>query len=155
MRRFGSLVFLLWLGGCEPAARQPKVTTTDGEARRAIESAMARYTKFLKTGPVDSTTSLFAADGQLIEPGMATLDGPRAIADFLTPLAAQFSVDTAAMIAGEIEIYGDVAYQWGEYFQKAGPQGQEPKPYRGRYVASWVKQGGGWKIRRLLMQPAP
>jgi hypothetical protein len=88
---------------------------------------MTRYTRFLKTGPVDSTTALFAADGQLLEPGMAALDGPRAIADFLTPLAAQFGVDTSAMTAGEIEVQGDTAYQWGDYFQRAGPKGQEPR----------------------------
>jgi len=32
---------------------------------------------------------------------------------------------------------------------------QAIEAYRGRYVASWVKQGGDWKLRRLLMQPAP
>ncbi len=113
---------------------------------------MARYTRSLKSGPVDSTTALFRSDGQLLEPGMGALKGPEAIADFLTSLVAQFAVDTAAMTTEAIEVHGDVAYQWGEYFQKAGPKGQPTKEYKGRYVASWVSDGKEWKLRRLLMQ---
>ena len=121
-----------------------------------VVTRMQRYAGYLKTGPVDSVAGSFAADGQLISPGMDPVKSPAGIQGFLTPLVAAFTVDSCTMTAEKVELFGATALEWGDYTQRAGPKGGAMADYHGRFVAELQKQADGqWKIARLFMQPAP
>jgi ketosteroid isomerase-like protein len=121
-----------------------------------VVARMQGYAGFLKSGPVDSVAGSFAPDGQLISPGMDPVKTPAGIQGFLTPLVAQFTVDSCTMTAEKVEVFGGTALEWGDYTQRAGPKNGAMADYHGRFVAELHKQENGqWKIARLFMQPAP
>jgi len=132
------------------AAVEPAV----GPERQAVEAAMRRYAEHLRTGPVAATVASFTATGQLLQPGMAPLQGREAIRGFLAPLADQFTVKSVEMATESLDVLGAVAYQWGTYRQEAGPKAGPFATYNGRYVAEWRHEADGqWRIERLMMQP--
>ena len=128
----------------------------DAASRKEVEAATQEYTRLLKTGPPEASAALFAADGELLEPGMAALRGPEAIKAFLAPLFTAFEVQSATTQIETIEIHGGAAYVWGTYSQQAGERGKPAAEYHGRIVIAWHKEGDGhWRITRLLVQPFP
>jgi uncharacterized protein (TIGR02246 family) len=130
-----------------PAAEKP---------RQEVEAAMQRYTALLHTGPVDAQVALFTPDGELLEPGMAPLHGREAIQAFLEPLVKAFDVESATSASDNVEVFGNTAYQWGTYSQRAGEKGKPAADFHGRYVASWHREADGqWRIARFLVQPFP
>lgn len=144
---------VLLLAACTCQAAAPPASDA---ARHDVEAAMQRYTALLKTGPVDAQVALFTEDGELLEPGMAPLHGRSAIKAFLEPIVAKYEVQSATSTSDAVEVYGDVAYQWGTYTQRAGERGQPGADYTGRYVASWHREADGhWRISRFLVQPFP
>ena len=66
------------------------------------------------------------------------------------------TVTRAEITTDAIEVFGDVGYQWGAYDQVVAVHDQPPADYHGRLVAEWRREAdGGWRIRRLLVQPSP
>jgi len=117
---------------------------------------MEHYATLTRTGPVDSIVAAYIPKGELLEPGMNALHGREAIRNFLTPLAAAFTVESASMTSDTVDVHGHVAYQWGRYDQRAGPNGGPVAEYRGRFVAEWHQEADGqWRLARLLVQPFP
>jgi uncharacterized protein (TIGR02246 family) len=144
----------LVLSAVRPAGAAPPVS--EATARHEVEAALQHYTALLRTGPVDAQVALFTQDGELLEPGMAPLHGREAIKAFLTPLVAAFDVESATATSDTVEVFGNAAYQWGTYSQRAGEKGKPGADYHGRYVASWHREADGqWRISRFLVQPFP
>ncbi len=141
------------------AAAAPSAATApaaDDSARREIEAAMQRYTALLKSGPVEALAGSYTADGELLEPGMAALHGREAIRSFLAPIFTAVDVESATTASEAVEVYGDAAYQWGTYRQRAAEHGKPAVDYHGRYVASWRREADGqWRIARFIVQPFP
>ena len=129
----------------------------DATSRKEVEAATQEYTRLLKSGPPEASAALFAADGELLEPGMAALRGPEAIKEFLAPLFKAYEVQSAATEIEAVEVHGKAAYVWGTYTQRAGERGKaDAAEYHGRIVIAWHRQGDGhWRITRLLVQPFP
>jgi ketosteroid isomerase-like protein len=149
MRKIVAGLLVVWSAGVTT-----KVLAQTDSAR--VVARMQSYAGYLKTGPVDSVAGSFANDGQLISPGMDPVKTPAGIQGFLTPLVAQFTVDSCTMTAEKVELFGTSALEWGDYTQRAGPKNGQMADYHGRFVAELRRQGDGdWKIERLFMQPAP
>lgn len=128
----------------------------DAASRKEVEAATQEYTRLLKSGPPEASAALFAADGELLEPGMAALRGPEAIKAFLAPLFKAYEVQSAATEIEAVEVHGKAAYVWGTYTQRAGERGKDAAEYHGRIVIAWHKEGDGhWRITRLMVQPFP
>ena len=150
---------LLALPAC--AARQaaipaPAAPGADAAARSEIEAATSRYARFLRTGPADSLAAMYAADGELLSPGMAAVRGPAAILAFMAPFASLATVESADMTSDALTVSGSSAMQWGNYRQTVIPRGQARGEFRGRFVAEWRREGDGhWRIVHLLVQPMP
>jgi ketosteroid isomerase-like protein len=97
---------------------------------------------------------MYAPDGELLEVGMAPLEGPAAIAAFLASFTG-VAVDSSAMSSDAVDVYGTAAMQWGTFAQVARVEGHGIVRSQGRFVAQWVKQHDGrWLIHRLMPQPA-
>jgi uncharacterized protein (TIGR02246 family) len=152
----GALALLAGRPATLAAAEATPPVATEAAARHEVEAAMQRYTTLLRTGPVDAQVALFVQDGELLEPGMAPLHGREAIKAFLAPIMAAVDVESATTTSDAIEVFGDAAYQWGTYSQRAGEKGKPAADYFGRYVASWHREADGqWRIARFLVQPFP
>jgi len=153
MSRLPALSLALALAGCGRPHPAPPPGAGAGDEVRA---AMRAYDSILVNGPPDSTAALYTADGILLIPGMAPLQGRRAILDFLSPTWASSTVLTAKTTVDTVEVFGSQAYLWGSYEEIAGPKGQAPSLYRGRVVVDWVREADGrWRIARVLTQPSP
>lgn len=144
---------MLALAGC---GRRPAAPTPAALASDEVRAAMRAYDSILVYGPPDSTAAMYTADGILFIPGMAPLQGRKAIVDFLAPLWNGATVLTAKTTVDTVEMYGERAYLWGTYEEVAGPKGDAPSLYRGRVAAEWVREADGrWRIARILTQPGP
>jgi uncharacterized protein (TIGR02246 family) len=151
-RRF--ILLALALAGC--GRRPPAPALPGAGAPDEVRSAMRAYDSILVNGPPDSTAALYAADGILFIPGMAPLQGRRAILEFLAPIWASSTVLTARTTVDTVQVFDGHALLWGTYEEIAGPRGQAPSLYRGRVVMEWAREADGhWRIARVLTQPSP
>lgn len=142
---------VLSIGITAATAGAPPTNTKD---RAAIESAIQRYAALIKANDAVGVSRFFAANGELLEPGMSALSGPEAVRTFLESFK-NVRVESATMTTDSIEVFGASALQWGQYTERATLPNKPAVDLRGRFVAQWVRQPtGGWQIRRLLMQPA-
>jgi len=129
---------------------------SDPKIRQEVVAAMEHYTALIKVVASDSIAAMYAADGELLEAGMAPLRGPKEIRAFLAQFDGKVVVDSASTVSDDVEVFGDTAYQSGSFSQVAKVQDQPPGKFSGRYVARWRRTPEGpWKLTRLLMQPAP
>ena len=80
--------------------------------------------------------------------------GREAIRAFLTPLVAAVEVESVQVKTSLLEVHGASASQWGTYVQVAGEKGKAKQRYTGRYAALWHRERAGWRLARLMMQPA-
>ena len=157
--RFALVVLPMALSACAArcaAISAPQALAWDAAARAEVEAATRRYATFLRTGPADSLAALYAADGELLSPGMAAIRGPVAILAFMAPFATLATVESADMTADALTVSGNSAMEWGTYRQTVTPRGQARGEYRGRFVAEWRRESDGrWRIAHLLVQPMP
>lgn len=122
--------------------------------RHAVEQAMRDYAKTLRVGTPDEVAACFAADGELLLPGLDPLHGREAIRAFLAPLAAATEVESVDIESQLVDVHGRSASQWGKYHQVAGEKGKAKQQFRGRFAALWHREANGhWRLVRLMMQP--
>lgn len=159
MRNYTSILLaaglVVALGAAKTAPKTADDPTTEDQ-RREIRKALLDYAEKLKSPDVEAVVASFSWDGELMEPDLPTLSGKKAILDFLTPLAAENTVASAALDALSIRVFGKIAYVFGTYLEEAGPKGGATKVYSGRFAAElWRDDEGQWYFRRLMMQPGP
>ena len=113
---------------------------------------MKAYAASLVQGPA-ATAAFYSPDGELVT-GPKSYHGPHEVQAFLEPIMAQVELAEAHMDSATVEIFDDVAYQWGTFSQRAGMKGQPLKEYSGRFVAKWRHESDGhWLIVRLMTNP--
>lgn len=155
MRLHGLLLGAL-LAACSAETRRPAGAVPDAAARDAVQAAQDHYIALIKRVNSDSLASLYTTDGELLEPGMAALNGREAIRAFLAPFDGKTVVDTVYSRTEALEVHGTVGYLWGSYHQVARMPPQPAGTYDGRFVAKWqLEPDGHWRLARLLMQPGP
>lgn len=149
-------LWLLGLGLAQAAETPPPAPAPDplSEARAQVEAAVQSYAAAIY-GSADQLAGLFTPDGELIQPGMAPFVGPEAIRAFLAPLAKRVRIEDATLTSRAIDLYGDEAYVWGDYSQRVAVGEQPLATFTGRFVAQWHRTLGTWKLRRMMVQPAP
>jgi uncharacterized protein (TIGR02246 family) len=139
---------LVLVGGCASAQPRP------ADERARIEAATQHYAAVLRGAPVDSVVAVYADDGELVIPGVATLHGRKAIRDFLAPLAATVTVASVEMQVDSVAVTGNSAVEHGRYRQVAGPTGGPAQEFRGAFDATWTRGADAeWRLVRLVMQP--
>ncbi|MEP7010765.1 MAG: nuclear transport factor 2 family protein [Acidobacteriota bacterium] len=155
MKSASICLFAAWFVGygLASAAEAPPPDPTT-EARAQVEAAVQSYAAAIHTS-VDKLADLYAADGELIQPGRDPLVGPDAIRGFLAPLTKKVRIEDATMTTQAIELYGDEAYVWGDYSQRVAVGEQPLATFTGRFIAQWHRAEGVWKLRRMMVQPAP
>ncbi len=158
MKSASICLFAAWLVGSGLAtaaeAPPPDPSANAPNERAQVEAAVQSYAAAIHTS-VDKLADLYAADGELLQPGMDPLVGPEAIRAFLTPLIKKVRIEDATMTTQAIDLYGDEAYVWGDYSQRVAVGEQPLATFTGRFIAQWHRADGVWKLRRMMVQPAP
>lgn len=118
---------------------------------------MQAYATTLKDGTPAQIAAFYAPEGELLLPGLAPLATPKGIEAFLAPLVKQAKVTDVTVQCDPADVNGASATLWGTYSETYVPTGGAAQTVTGRFASAWVRgdEGGGWKLRRLMMQPAP
>ena len=138
------------LGACSTKSMAPEPD------RDAVAASWDHYLAMLKLVNSDSVASVFTDSAEMYQSGTAPIHGRDAVRAFMAPFDGHAHVDSVTSTSIAINVYGDVAYQWGTYHQVAHLDAGAPGTFNGRFVVEWSRgASGSWRIRRLLMQPAP
>jgi uncharacterized protein (TIGR02246 family) len=136
------------------ASGQQADPPSPSSAATEIEAATQEYASLLKALDATALAAFYTPDGELLEPGMAALKGPKAIQKFLGSFG-DVRIESATMASESIEAWGADAIQWGSYAQRVVVPGQPAADFSGRFVAQWTKASKGrWLLRRFLVQPS-
>ena len=109
---------------------------------------MAKDAEWAKTaGDPAKFATYFAPDGRLGLNGMPELKGPKAIQDALTPMtkAPGFNLKWTANRA-DVSASGDLGYTAGTYAITMDNAAGKPATEKGKYVTTWKKINGEWKV---------
>ena len=140
-------VALLALAGCV-AKKDTKVD------KARVEARLQQYAGLLLKMDAAGLASMYAADGELVNPSQPAVKGRQAIQKFIESFS-DFKVLANADEATSTLIDGDAAQQIGTYHQKVlSPQGHLFE-VSGRLEVGWVKDPSGeWYIEQLATFPS-
>lgn len=125
----------------------------DADAKQAIADRWAAFKEACESRDVEQWKSFWTRGMRILEPGM-DMSGPEFMEfgrNFFESGGKVFSFDMESL---EIFIHGDVAYQIGRYQESFQFPDQEPAEVDNHAFVRWEKEGGTWKISRLLAGPA-
>ena len=137
---------LLALAGC--------VAKKDTKADQArVEARLQQYSALLLKMDASALASMYAADGELVNPSQPAVKGRAAIEKFIGSFS-DFKVLENSDMATSTLIDGDTAEQVGTYHQKVlSPQGHHFE-VSGRLEIGWVRDPSGeWYIEQLATYP--
>ncbi|HXU33247.1 MAG TPA: nuclear transport factor 2 family protein [Thermoanaerobaculia bacterium] len=155
MKSVATGLLALWFLSANLAAGvETPPSDPNAESRAQVEAAVQSYAAALR-GSVETLADLFAPEGELIQPGLDPLVGPEEIRGFLAPRVKKVRIEEATMTSRAIDLYGDEAYVWGDYSQRVAVGEQPLATFTGHFVAQWHRTQGAWKLRRMMVQPAP
>jgi len=139
--------YLLFLAStafaCQPA-------DTSASAKSAIDAANAQWARLTSTGHADSIAELYAADGVIMPPNMATMKGKDAIRTFFATLNTMDPKPTLTLHAEAVHGAGGMAMERGRYHWAYPAGAKLPAGMAavdsGKYIAHWMQQNGKWLI---------
>ena len=124
---------------------------TSSDARKALDALNQAFVHACQTMDHSASAELWAADGVDLLPGMLPMTGKQKIAAWLNSLTSQLA--GAKMLYctidwQDIQIHGDLAYEWGINRQKIEfPPPQKPFASEGKITLILKRQAdGSWKI---------
>lgn len=124
--------------------------TSSAEAREAVRRQSERLTALWPTGNVDSVMLLVADDAVFAFPEGPDVRGQTAIREMLTNAFGAVKVEVLQTQIETIEVFDDVAYEWGTYNQRSTETGKAAVQVEGRYMIRWARaRDGTWRISRF------
>lgn len=126
------------------------------EAARQISEVNAALGAAYRDGDAEAAAEHFTADATLMPPGARDLHGRQPIRSFLDLFFRRTSVEQYALTTVELDVYGDVAYEFGTYEWSSIFADTDTISEFGRYSAVRIKgDDGHWRIHRLLDNTMP
>jgi len=118
-----------------------------------VRAALARYVDLARHMDHAGVAAMFAPDGEIVNPGQATVRGPTAVEAFLRGFDA-YRVTFYLMAAERTVVDGDRARQSGRFRQiVTTPDGTQVRP-SGTFSIDWVRTAPGtWRIQRAATTP--
>ncbi len=112
----------------------------------AVRKADADWSTAMQSKNVDEFMKYFAADGVLMMPNMAAMNGAETIRSSISPMMPSMNVSWTATNA-EVAASGDLAYTTGTYQASMTMPDGTTHPDNGKYATIWKKQAdGSWKV---------
>jgi uncharacterized protein (TIGR02246 family) len=107
---------------------------------------------------VDALTALWDDDGVLLQPGRSPVIGKTAFAEFLKQNLAESASLKVLKYAPEIrdiQVEGDIAYEWGIFKSTVRSSDlEQPTNFRARFVRILRRQPeGSWRFSRVMWAP--
>ena len=124
--------------------------TSDAEARDAVRRQAARMVAAWPTENLDSIMPLFADDAVLLFPDMPDARGQSAVREALKAAFDAGNIESIETEIDTIEVFDDVAYEWGDYRERFVETGKPAVSVEGRYLMRWQRQSDGtWRVTRF------
>jgi len=121
---------------------------------KEVRAALAHYATLVRTMDHAGIAAMFAADGEIVNPGQAPVRGPVAIEAFLRQFDA-YKVLSETMHPARTTVSGERATQTGTYRQRVRVPDGRVMDVSGGFEADWIRDAGGaWRIRRLATTPS-
>jgi uncharacterized protein (TIGR02246 family) len=132
----------------EEAATQEAATATY-ESADPLAEVRGSYEEHYNSGNVMAVAGLYTADGVYMPASGSYSVGGDAITGVLESSLA--GSPTVKITATETNMYGDVAFERGNYSVEMTPEGAEPIGFSGHYITFSKKQAdGSWKLHWVL-----
>ena len=129
---------ILFTASCAPQQ-------SSDDARVAIEAKTAQWQQSFNAGDGAAIAARYAADGQILPPGGATISGSDDIAAFWQDL-----LNTAGGISAKLEVVEVVAH--GDHANEVGrfilTDSDGKTLDQGKYMVLWRQEQGDWKMVR-------
>ena len=119
-----------------------------------LEAALRDYAAGLVAGDAHGLGATFAEQGALVDWDGARHVGPRAVEAHLRTFA-DYRVLESRMVAAEVRQEGEGARQRGTAYQRVTLPSGETVEVTVRFEASWVREGGRWRLLELSTAPLP
>lgn len=149
-------VMALTTASCVKEPAEAGSTTDEGsvtsaaEAREAVRRQSNRLTAAWPTENVDSIMRLVADDAVFAFPEGPDVRGQTAIREMMTKAFGSVKIDVLEAHIDTIEVFDDVAYEWGTYHERYNETGKPPAQVEGRYLLRWARgPDGTWRISRF------
>src|SRR5215467_12903722 len=131
--------------------RSTLVVSADQNARKSLDAFNQEFDAACQKMDNPATAALWADDGADLLPGMAPMIGKTKIADWLNGLTPQLAGAKMAYCTvdwQDVQIHGDLAYEWGINRQKIEfPPPKQSFENEGKILLILKRQANGsWRI---------
>jgi uncharacterized protein (TIGR02246 family) len=118
-----------------------------------VRAALAHYAALARHMDHAGVAAMFAADGEIVNPGQPPIHGPAAIEAFLRGFDA-YHVIAYELTPERTVVDGDRATQSGRFRQVVKtPDGSTVRP-SGTFTIDWIRPAPGvWRIQRAATTP--
>jgi uncharacterized protein (TIGR02246 family) len=121
-------------------------------ARDGIEAADRAFEAAFAKGDAASVAQLYTADGALLPPGAARVDGRAGIERYWKD-AIDAGFKSIALQVEEVTDAGDLAVEVGRW--TIGAPGGTAQMAAGKYLVEWRRVDGTWRIHRDMWNDDP
>ena len=142
--RLAAKAALICAAGIVAAGIPSIASAQSGAVKAAIDAANKKFGAAVTAGNAADVAGLYTDDAMVLPPNGETVTGRPAIEKLFQALVAA-GIKEITLTAKEVESHGDAATEIGVYSVKDGT-GKEID--RGKYMVSWKKIQGQWKLHR-------
>lgn len=147
-----TFIAVLALIACAACGSRSKVASTPAAPEQEVRAALAHYVDLVRAMDSAGIAAMFAADGEIVNPGQAPVHGPAAIEAFLKQFES-YKVLDETMTAATTTVTGVRATQSGTYKQTVRTPDGNTLNVSGGFDAEWIRDRGAWRLRRLATAP--
>ena len=116
------------------------------QGRRAFEAA-------LRSGDAAAAASIYADDATLVAPAADVLHGRPAIERFWRT-GVETGIENVTLQRLDLQLYGEMAFEVGEYALHVAPESGGPVVDRGRYlIVHRAEPDGSWRRAAEMFSP--
>ncbi len=148
-----ALGLLLIITGCSSDSAELSDTTEQSIA--AIQQQAQRFSQAYMDGDIETLVSLYTDDGIAAASGRDFVIGGAALNRFwqLPPGRSILHHQSTSL---NIQVNGELAYDWGYYSGQAAQDGEPLPPFRGKYVIVWqLGEDGSWRMLMDMWNSMP
>jgi ketosteroid isomerase-like protein len=117
------------------------ISCTSSPLDKQVEDAMNHYDSLILHTDAKGISEMFTVDGEMFSPESTTIHGRDSIQKFLSQFSG-FRVEEQKSTTDSIRRFGDTAFQYGKYYQRAVVNNTKAEVH-GMFQANWVIQPDG------------
>ena len=148
MRFHLSLLVLLFIVACAPAAEEPvgEASTTEADVE-AIQKTLADFEAAFNAGEVETLLTFYTVDTIIMPPNQPSVTGRDALRRWFQDFFSQFEVNQFTTSQEDVSVTRDRAYSRGVFSWNLSPkEGGQPVQDTAKWIAIWQRgPDGSWK----------